>query len=612
MDQAPSLWFDLHDITRVQEALAYGEPHATGILELARATVAGRGPEGAPVPAACAIVAAVDGDPAAAAKGLAWIAEQAWPKADLGLAALAFRVAVVSEGCAPLWSAADRARVRDLLRRIALGLRQVRGGNPHTVTNNWWAITHSAGLIAALAAGTAEDPELGRIAEFHLQRLLAFCQHFGPEGLYHEGLGYQGYTCSHLVPALEAARRLGLADAVAAHPGLARMARTISTFTAPRPVLADDRTESHGSASLMSWNDAGFGWWSDGTLPILIGWSDPAERGMLRSWYDRLSGMHSRERLFGPGWEGWLFALFRYPYGTVATDPAALPRFVCDGRQGLVGIRDRWRDGDDTILGCYARSTHAGGHSHDDAGSIRLSALGRDWIAGGGQARGEPQWQSKMTAVEPPAGRKASLGAVMWAEGGHGAGIVGIDLRRDTIGYHERWIAADFTGALGMPAVLVLDLIDDHLARSWDWNLSAGPGIAVELGGDGRSFAFRNGDATLSGWFAGAASTGLRVEAMPASKRTYSHGETVQYPGRPYLALRLPHAKPLAIAALLIPHRGPAPAVAIGDDLAVTINGRRWERPFGDALAPAFRLSVGGGTCPHPGGIGFAADARGL
>ena len=98
--------------------------------------------------------------------------------------------------------------------------------------NNWWAVTHSGALVAALAVhGKAKQDgntwDLEEIISRCKGRLKAFCHHFGDAGIYHEGLGYQTYACSYLIPALLALRNVTGEDVFQQFPSLSRMAASL-------------------------------------------------------------------------------------------------------------------------------------------------------------------------------------------------------------------------------------------------------------------------------------------------------------------------------------------------------------------------------------------------
>jgi hypothetical protein len=282
-----------------------------------------------------------------------------------------------------------------------------------------------------------------------------------------------------------------------------------------------------------------------------------------------------------------------------------LRRHVCDHRQGLTVFRDRWHDGDDALLGCYARSTHIGGHSHDDGGSVRLMALGHDWILGGGQARGDAAWQSVVTPDEMvPEARKAGLGAVIWDESTDSGGIFGMDLRRVSSAYHERYVALAGNGRLGVPAaVTLLDLIDDHLGRTWTWRITYEPGLRLDLDADGAGFRLCAADGTMAACrFLGQIPDGICGEGTPASKRTFSNGVTTAYHSRPVVAARFASRPHLAIQVAVVVHRGETPVIAAAGGADVAIGGRMWTRPFSAAVPAGYDLVRAGTLARWPDG----------
>ena len=262
------LWHSDDDVVELRRLLADEHPHLTALLATVRrsadtdletqlAVTEGGGNQTSfaddEYPISCAVAYMLTGDAVYAerARIAAHYILREWSKADLGIAGNSMRVAIIQQCCADAWDEQEVLVFDALVARCALAINQVRKGNPFQVGNNWWAVTHSGSLVAALASHGRPTPEGGvwdhsELIERCGQRLLAFCHHFGAEGLYHEGLGYQAYTCSNLIPALLAWRGCGGPDAFAQFPGLTRMAASLSAITCLRRNTTDGDPESPG------------------------------------------------------------------------------------------------------------------------------------------------------------------------------------------------------------------------------------------------------------------------------------------------------------------------------------------------------------------------------
>lgn len=624
----PRLWFTAQDVQRVRQRISEGEATACALRD--------RAVEGASKPVDQVITSAFDehgqrvlregeayvaantaaylatGDARYAQQGLAaflaWV--KPWSPSDLRLAANAHLGAMMHELCYEAWSFEQRLEMSSTLHTIVQGMKDVRQGNPHSVMNNWWAVTHSGALVAAMAIhGHPSDAEDGRFdmtedIAWCRGRLSAFCSHFGDQAVYHEGLGYQGYTCGNLLPALLALKGFDGTDLLEKYPNLRRMAASLYLSVAMRSPISDSELKAATIGSKLSWNDDGQGWYQ-GSLPVVMMHMAPqSQQGALRWMYDRLGGIHG-DGQFG-GAAAWALTLRYYPYDIPPVNPEGiLPRQVNDSRQGLVMLRDRFKDGEDAILGVYARTTHIGGHSQDDAGSIRFMALGHDWILGGGQARGDAAWQSIAFRADQPRPKPTPCGAILWEEARSHGGIVGVELRKASEGYHERYVAADFSGAAGTPAVLaVLDQIDDHLQQAWLWNMTFAPHLAMTVHDDQLGFTLAATDgASMQARFLGSRPESISLTRTPDSQRTFSGGHTVHYPGRPVVSARFAPAPHLGIYAIMTVQRGPAPKVELKRGLDVRIGDHTWIRPMGAAVPAAFRLGVSGGLCRCPAGV---------
>lgn len=625
---AARLWHDEADLVALRQHLAAGHPHLIALLDVVRGiadvpieealdpepdhhgqfnTVHGQ------YPTACAVAYALTGESAYAerARRGALYGLKAWTNSDLGVAGRTQQAVIVHQCCADAWSEADAAGFMQLLARCAEAINRVGKGNPHQVGNNWWAVTHGAALTAALISHGQPNPAGGSYDHSDLisrcgQRIDAFTHHFGDAGLYHEGLGYQIYTTSHLLPAIVAWGRNGGPDLLARYSHLRRMGASLASITCARRNTTDvfGTDEEPGWGTAISWNDAGQGWGGGLPMNLLLALAPPAEQAALAAWYDRMHGHASPERSFAMGYAGLYFAAFSYPYDAAAQDP--LPTHVCDGRQGLWVARDRYHDQDDAILGVYAKATHVGGHKQNDAGSVRLLALDHDWIIGGGQARGKAEWQSVVCPADAD-DRKGGTnrGLMMWSQSEPERAIAAMDLRWSSGAYHERYVAAQWATESSPLVLSRLDIVDDHKAgRGWWWTQSFAPYLDCAISDDGFVLTADDG-ASMQVRFLGHQPDAITVERMPESKRSYSSGGTVVYPGRPFIRAVFAGGRSLQHCyAVATVQRGAAPAITSLDaGVGVQIGDQPLARPFGAAVPAAFQLGTSRNLCLQPSGL---------
>jgi hypothetical protein len=274
-------------------------------------------------------------------------------------------------------------------------------------------------------------------------------------------------------------------------------------------------------------------------------------------------------------------------------DEEDLPRSVFDRKQGLWFSRNAYAGPQDAVLGAFARCYHPGGHSQADAGSFRFSALGWDWVIGGGQARPEARWQSVVTTSDPA--EKPRCGGVLWEENC----VFGMELRSVHQSYSERYLAFRAGGPV---AVAVLDLIDDHRNdRDWFWNLTFSP----EMSWTFREFGFEllaPDGALMRVAFLGTPFLEMDVVWSPESERTYANGKTLSYISRPAVQVKFPRVKSLNIYALITVH-GPGesmPSVSLGKGLDVKWGAQAWERPFGMVFPRDLKPGTIRGQCRFP------------
>lgn len=601
------LWLDTPRRARTLEAHRAAE---TWIAPLA-ATAAGCADAGDPAgaePAAIvrlALDAFLNADPRRAAA-----APECWCEAaraglvseDLHKAHVALVGSAMTDCLLDIWTDAQRMLVIRSMRELMGSLFDVSPGNPHAVGNNWWAVTHSGifCLAAALDVLGHKEPIRSRtpleIEEWSWGRLRAFLRHFGPAGAFHEGLGYMGYTCANLLPAVHLRMARSGEDVVSACPGLAHMASLIFCAAIEGRELSDESNSRGGWGRMLSWNDAGLGWLA-GSAPLLAICLAPQEtRKSLRSRWDRLAG-HLRPDGFVDEFSAALFfhTVF-YPdaVGRVAS-PASLQ--ICDPLHGMWIARNKCEDQSDAVAGAYARAFHAGGHAQHDAGSLRFSALGWDWILGGGQARGEAIWQSRLVPSDHDDKARAGCGAVVWAPSGGDEKVFGMDLRSVHSAYSERYVALKS----GRSAFLaVLDIVDDHQdGRHWDWCMTFSPEFTCAMYDNRFSLTAPDG-AVLEGAFLLDAPVKMELREIPASHRRFSNGQLRNYPGRPFLVARFsgPSVNVFTAVRVASGKAGPIHLASPGR-FDLVADADVWERPFGKAIPAGFtgRLS---GFCKTP------------
>jgi len=565
-----------------------------------------------------------------ATKALDWLRLLAagWNDGELQLAWWAVLAAVVQDCCAAHWSDDERAEVTRLLVDLCEEQKAVEHhrGNPHTVTNNHWGVSHAGAAVAAMAAhGRPTEPggdsvDMSEAIAWALGRISARLTLLGDAGVLHEGLGYMAYELGLVLPAVIAARSAGIVDLVERHPTLRRSAEAMMISSAARPGVRDriGPPPKDEFGVQLCWNDAGPGFPTTPAAMLAIALASPELRPHLQREWDRILGVDvpgDRQPNFGRGFAGRFFALVLREPAVSAVGGSPLPLHLTDTRQGLVIRRDRYADGDDAVLGGYGRTTHAGGHKQADAGSLRFMALGYDWITGGGQNRPDAAYQSVVTPDAEPR-HPLGYGYLMWDEDdpryGPGGGVFAFDLRNVSHAYHERYAAVDFSGTGGHPVTLsLLDQIDDHHKRGWLWHLTFDARLTLTAHNDGRGFILDPqpdaGDAVrprMTVRFLGIAPASIDPFEVPESSRTYQSGPTIGYVARPAVRVRFAPRDHLAIWAVMAVHTGEPPTIEQrGDTLDTRIGDHTWTRPFGPAIPASFVPGESAGLSKHPAGV---------
>lgn len=605
---SPPLWWDPQHLAKAREALANGDPDWVFLESQTRARKSGGEEDGSHGLEPRAVCAWLDGDANAAAEILAQYrsySEQE-PSSNLGDAAWAMSGAILLDILADLVSKADRDATAAVLWMRCHRLHVPTRGNPHIVTNNWWAVTHGGALCAALAATRYGSPDT---PGFHadavpllLGRIRAFCNHFGPSGLYHEGLGYIRYTCIFLLAAITACKSQGTADLLADFPNLRNLLPSLYAATTARTFVDDDVDALPKSGASLSWNDMGTSAGLSAVDHIGIAIAPEERQPALNAWFHRAFGREAPHPNIG-GHHGcvpmaWAFR----PVGLPRPQAINLPTDVQDARQGFWIARNQYQDAQDIVFGLYAKHSHAGGHRHEDAGSIRLEAFGTNWIAGPGQARSQKVGQTIMFPVDPQE-KTDNLAFLNFQERRPHGLIAGMDMRKTSGAYHERYVACNWQPSAAGPLALALfDQIDDHKNRDWQWTWTFAQHLQAEIDADGRGVVLRDpdtpGSMTAHIRFLLAQPATLEIRELPESKRTYAAGNTVHYRGKPYIHATFaaePHLPVLAVAAW----HANTPMEISGDLFKVTLGGHTWSRPFGAAIPRGFQPGRSPGPSQH-------------
>lgn len=482
-----------------------------------------------------------------------------------------------------------RGEMAELLLGLARSFLSIRNGNPHIVTNNWYMLTHGACCLAAMAVD-GEKNSAGDVIDsvelehWALNRCKAFCQHFGNAGLYHEGSGYICYTLSMLAPLIVAQKNKRGFDLTLEHQGLRHTLH--SMFIS----IATVQERDGPGVAMLDWNDTGRSVGGLNPFVPLLTLSDKALQGGLLQRLRTTIGSEGANK-WECSYKGLPMALAIWPLGVLAEDPEkSLARSCMDNRHGLGHWRSSWQDETAVLIGWYARTTHASpGHSHDDAGSIRLLGLGQTWICGGGQARSNSIWQSVLTHANKEDRPAKHPNAYVFSKRiEKNSACIGIEMRHALGAYSERYVS--WNVQQGYPMVMaIMDLLTDHREepKSYTWNLSMPSDLNVTVDEDGKGFTATNAiGRSLRGQFLLDTPDTLELCTMPESKRTFSGGKTVHYPGDYYVSAGFAGRSEIKILVLLTlveieSDRGNP--VLDGQNILLA-NGRQWVQPFAGAI----------------------------
>jgi len=282
------------------------------------------------------------------------------------------------------------------------------------------------------------------------------------------------------------------------------------------------------------------------------------------------------------------------PLGLPEVGEILLPTCVSDSRQGFWFWRDGYRGPDDVVFGVYSKATHAGGHVHDDAASMRIDAFGVDWMTGPGQARPQRRGQS----VFYPLGddKNTNRSYFNYFEDRADGFLFSIDLRKASGAYHERLVSVRQSPAPGVDlAMLMLDVVDDHRQRDWMWGWTFARNLTPEVDGDGAGLRLLSAcGRVLHLRFLEAKPVEIEIQHLPGSQRTYASGHTERYEGKPLISARFAAEPHLVVLVSAVWSLAKAQRVS-GGVHEVELGEVSWTRPFGAALPRNFCPGVSSG-----------------
>ena len=523
--------------------------------------------------------------------------QEALPKSNLSHALWAHIGSMIYDCLEDCFTAEQAARIQHQ-RRLANALLQVGKGNPHNVTNNWWGITHAGLILASLCL--PENEERNQIISFANHRLRAFLHHFGPACLYHEGLGYQDYTLSQVLPALYALENHHLFSFKKDFPQAQNLALSLLLPSADIPAIQDQKNLPNGHGGYLCWNDAGHEWPKSNVAGLSIRLSKHAEA--LWSWFDQLTDLENPDKKPPSNRCGLYHNALCYPYGSTHAPLSTLPTSILDTRQGQLLYRTQWKDAGDLVLGVLARSTHVGGHSQDDAGSVRVIGMGYHWILGGGQNRPQADWQSVAIPLDEEEDRKqkAGCGAIFYEETDHSGFTLGLDLRRPRGAYCERYLrflshpSPEIEGAL-----CILDQIDDHRGLPWSFQLTLSPQHRIHRHENGITLKAPDQSCMHLHFFT--SPDEVHLCKLPETSRTFANGNLESYASFPVMKAPYAPRKHLSIYTLLtFSKSGHIPNISKQEGLAFKLDDTQVPHPFSSAISPDFRCNKNKGLCQEP------------
>ncbi|TVR53690.1 MAG: hypothetical protein EA425_03210 [Puniceicoccaceae bacterium] len=539
------------------------------------------------------LLAGGDGGRAERAAGLLDAHLDRPPGSCLGKAAAAQAAAIAYDACTGLWAEEERHRLAGRIAGLVESFDRLSKDNPDNPFNNWWGVTHASAGLAALAI-LPEEPAMAPRVERAIERVRTYLLNYGDRGNYYEGIGYGLYAFSHWAPFVLACRHCLGRDPADTAVGLDRLPALVYATTVPcaKEVGCGDGAGPGERGRRIFWNDDGGGFPGAGVAALLFGLAPRRQLAALRRQYDQLCG---------PEGDGTCFRAERNPLWTLLfypaeTPPAApgdpdpekegLPLTVVDQRTGLVLFRNRYRDADDSVFAAYAKACHGGGHNHEDAGSIRLMALGRSWATGGGQAKPEPEYQCVLlrNTAQRPAGappghtRLGQLSYFAPAPDGSPGGAASLRLAQ-LYGARmvDRHLAVCFDPCPGVAVLLAgVEVLWDEAPVRWDWSLCFERELSFEAGKDGRGFLLTAPEAGAAVTFVAPEKLELQCREGPASERTFSNGRYVVYPGARYITASLTAARTEILWVMTV-QRGAPPGIEVtgaGPEQEVRVAGR--------------------------------------
>jgi hypothetical protein len=249
------------------------------------------------------------------------------------------------------------------------------------------------------------------------------------------------------------------------------------------------------------------------------------------------------------------------PADAPEADPdEVLPRVLADRQKGGFVLRNRWQDGDDCVVQCFANMNQPGGTwSSSEAGIFRIDGLGASWaVRGEGYGQGtsrerlDPsQYENLVDVAEHflPGATQAQGRIIHEQVAADGSGVISLDL--DQVYRHQprslatgskkperpqqdgqpvdlgiravRSLGVDYSGASGVPClVAVADRLTGTKGQN-TWTMATPREHRVETDGASFRIVAANG-ATLQG-------TVVRPVGATVRQTEHTHSHEINYQG---------------------------------------------------------------------------------
>lgn len=406
-------------------------------------------------------------------------------------AAVLQKMAVTYDFCFDAWTQEQRNMVNGQLYKLIYSTSANMGFDAnYSMVSNWMGVRWGSVLFASLVWDNpnSDSPSLVQPLLWDAQKRLSdhLEQNVYPEGWSAESIGYHIYNWSFVGPALIALQNHQKKPSPAAILSIAPQLEHAVRGIASTALSIEASQGKWGIKPDLSDDGLNLG---DGLFSMALRLYPSEQIPYIKWMHDYL-----KEENF--------YSLLYYPNTQQAKNPEIADWLnFSDSTQGVVTLRNGYRDENDIVAVFNTSNKRVAGHKGPDVNTFRVLGLGVPWIIGAGRTNLVAGQTNLFPGPVDPSdkGDMSTAGRLVnhsFQSDGSGE-AVGMGSSMGVEGHVRKWMV-DYSGETGAAAVF---LISDWSENGKVWRINTPEFIEVEIDTDGFLLTAPNGSSVQAHFF---------------------------------------------------------------------------------------------------------------